>query len=145
MDTLSKTRRSWNMSRIRGRDTAPERAVRSLLYRMGFRFRLHVRTLPGRPDVVLSRYRTVVFIHGCFWHRHNACRLAYTPKTRTQFWLDKLNGNVARDRAISKKLRSQGWQVVVVWECELRNMDRLTRRLTAEMEKQVHHVSVPNY
>jgi DNA mismatch endonuclease, patch repair protein len=139
MDTLSKTKRSWNMSRIRGRNTVPERAVRSLLHRMGFRFRLHSRSLPGKPDVVLSKYRTVVFVHGCFWHRHKACRLAYTPKSRTPFWLGKFSSNVARDRAVTKKLRSQGWHVVVVWECELSDMDRLATRLAADLERPINN------
>jgi DNA mismatch endonuclease (patch repair protein) len=129
MDTLSKTRRSWNMSRIHGRDTVPERAVRSLLHKMGFRFRLKSRSLPGKPDVVLSRHRTVVFVHGCFWHRHRGCKLAYMPKSRVQFWERKFAANVRRDRAVARLLRDLGWNMVTVWECELSDLPRVTRRL----------------
>jgi DNA mismatch endonuclease (patch repair protein) len=135
MDTVSKAIRSWNMSRIRSCDTMPERAVRSLLHRMGYRFRLHHKALPGRPDVVLTRYRTVVLVHGCFWHRHEACRFAYTPKTRQRFWRAKFTANVVRDRVVQKELRKRGWRVVVVWECELRNMERLATRLAAAMKR----------
>lgn len=129
MDRLSSAERSRNMARIRGSDTGPERAVRSLLHRLGYRFRLHSKALPGRPDLVLPRYGTALFVHGCFWHRHRACRFAYTPKTRVRFWTDKFSANVARDRRVVRKLRSQGWHVVVVWECELRDIDALSERL----------------
>lgn len=118
-DKLNKSRRSWNMSRIRGKDTTPERAVRSLLHRHGYRFRLHLRDLPGRPDIVLPRYKTVILVHGCFWHRHRNCRNCTTPANNRDFWIKKLKGNVARDRRNEAKLRKAGWQVVVVWECEL--------------------------
>ena len=97
-DILSKERRSWNMSRIRGSDTKPELLVRSLLHRMGYRFRLHRKDLPGRPDIVLPKYRTVIFVHGCFWHRHKGCKYAYTPKSRTDFWQNKFQGTVERDK-----------------------------------------------
>lgn len=123
------------MSRIRCRDTGPERAVRSLLHRLGYRFRLHGRKLPGKPDVVLPRHRTVVLVHGCFWHRHARCGFAYTPKTRPRFWQAKFDANVARDRRVILELRRQGWRVVVVWECELRNMERLALRLTKLLKK----------
>jgi len=118
-DFLSPAHRSWNMSRIRGEDTSCERVVRSALHRAGYRFRKNVRTLPGRPDIVLPRYRTVVLIHGCFWHRHTGCRFAYTPKSRVEFWQTKFAGNVERDRRVCRKLRQDGWKVVVVWECAL--------------------------
>lgn len=129
MDRLTKAERSWNMSRIRGRDTSPERAVRSILHRLGYRFRLHSRSLPGRPDVVLPKYGTAVLVHGCFWHRHSRCSFAYTPKSRTQFWSQKFEANVARDRRVARTLRSLGWHVIVVWECELRDATSLSRRL----------------
>lgn len=135
MDTVSKAIRSWNMSRIRCSDTAPERAVRSLLHRMGYRFRLHCKALPGRPDVVLPRYRTVVLVHGCFWHRHKSCRFAYVPKTREEFWQAKFDANVARDQVVFRSLRAQGWHVIVVWECETRNVTRLARRFTSALRK----------
>lgn len=117
------------MSRIRGRDTRPEKAVRSLLHRMGFRFRLHRRDLPGSPDIVLPRLRTVIFVHGCFWHRHPGCRYAYTPRTRKSFWNAKFAANRARDRRHVRELRSLGWRVVTVWECDVAASDRLALRL----------------
>ena len=129
MDRLTPAQRSWNMSRIAGKDTSPERAVRSILHRLGCRFRLHVRGLPGRPDIVLPRHETVVLVHGCFWHRHRNCRLAYLPKSRVEFWTNKFNANVRRDRRISERLRRDGWHVVVVWECQLRRPASVSGRL----------------
>ena len=129
VDTLSRKRRSWNMSRIKGRDTAPERIVRSVLHRLGFRFRLHGQKLPGRPDIVLPKYKTVVLVHGCFWHRHSRCRFAYTPKSNVAFWLRKFEENVARDRRTKRRLRTLGWAVVTVWECETANLQRLAARM----------------
>lgn len=129
MDRLTPERRSWNMSRIHGRDTRPEREVRSLLHRLGFRFRLNSRALPGTPDVVLPKYRSVVLVHGCFWHRHADCPLAYTPKSHRAFWSHKFAENVARDRKNVAALRASGWQVIVVWECELIDAEILSRRL----------------
>jgi DNA mismatch endonuclease (patch repair protein) len=126
------------MSRIRGRDTTPERAVRSILHRLGYRFRLHSRSLPGRPDVVLPRYKTVVFVHGCFWHRHKKCRFAYVPKSRTKFWTEKFSGNVERDRRVVRMLRSIGWRVLVVWECELRDVQSVSDRLDTELRHYIH-------
>ncbi len=117
-DRLTKARRSWNMSRIRGKDTTPERVVRSALHRLGYRFRLHSRKLPGRPDIVLPRHRLAVFVHGCFWHRHRGCRNCTTPTNNRRFWVAKLEGNAARDRMHMRTLRKLGWRVVVVWECE---------------------------
>jgi DNA mismatch endonuclease (patch repair protein) len=117
-DRLTKARRSWNMSRIRGKNTTPERMVRSALHRMGFRFRLHAKGLPGRPDVVMRKHRTVVFVHGCFWHRHKGCRNCTTPTNRREWWLAKLKGNATRDILHAKALRKLGWKVVVVWECQ---------------------------
>lgn len=129
MDRLSKSRRSWNMSRIRGKNTGPERLVRSLLHRMGYRFRLHRNDLAGRPDIVLPKHRTVVFVHGCFWHRHARCRFAYTPKSRVRFWTKKFKDNTERDRHNARRLRSQGWHVVIIWECETRALDKLKSKL----------------
>ena len=117
-DRLSKERRSWNMSRIRGKNTTPEIVVRRALHGMGYRFRLHGRKLPGRPDVVLPRHKTVVFVHGCFWHRHRKCKNCTTPTNRRAWWLKKLEGNAARDRLHRRALSKLGWKVVVVWECE---------------------------
>jgi DNA mismatch endonuclease (patch repair protein) len=106
------------MSRIRGKDTTPEMAVRSALHRLGYRFRLHGKGLPGRPDIVMPRYRTVVFVHGCFWHRHAGCRNCTTPTNNRDFWVAKLAGNAARDKKHALALRRLGWRVMVVWECQ---------------------------
>jgi DNA mismatch endonuclease (patch repair protein) len=105
------------MSGIRGRDTQPELAVRRILHACGLRYRLHVRRLPGRPDIVLPRYRAVVFVHGCFWHQHAGCPYAYRPKSNREFWESKLDGNVARDELQQRILGELGWRVFVVWEC----------------------------
>ena len=125
-DTLSAERRSWNMSRIGSRNTTPEIRMRSLLHRAGFRFRLHAAGLPGKPDIVLRRYKTVVFVHGCFWHRHGGCRKATTPSTRTEFWQSKFNATIERDRRKTSELNAMGWRVLTVWECELeKNPDQV--------------------
>ncbi|WP_308719825.1 very short patch repair endonuclease [Komagataeibacter xylinus] len=135
-DTISAERRSWNMSRIRGRDTGPEMRLRSLLHRVGFRFRLHAKELPGKPDIVLPKYHTVIFVHGCFWHRHEGCRNATKPATRTEFWQAKFDGNVARDKRNKAALEAAGWTVITVWECELKaNADRLVQQLSNEIRK----------
>ena len=134
MDTLTPERRSWNMSRIRGRDTRPERLVRSLLHRMGYRFRLHRKDLPGRPDIVLPRYRTVILVHGCYWHRHPACRLAYTPKSNREFWEEKFSENVRRDSLQYEELGALGWRVLVVWECETKKLQTLSERLLQNLD-----------
>ena len=119
-DRISPEHRSWNMSRIRGKDTGPELRLRSLLHRAGFRYRLHDTTLPGKPDLVFPRYRTVIFVHGCYWHRHSGCKYAATPRTRTDFWLAKFQGTVERDRRTAEALTQRGWRVITVWECELK-------------------------
>ena len=128
-DSLTKAHRSWNMSRIRARDTKPELIVRSVLHRLGFRFRLSPRKLPGSPDVVLTRHRIAVYVHGCFWHRHRGCRFAYTPKSNIAFWLKKFAENVARDHRANAQLRKMGWRIVTVWECQCRQPERLQVRL----------------
>ena len=119
VDRISKERRSWNMSRIRGQDTVPEKRLRSLLHRSGYRFRLHDPKLPGHPDVVLPKYHAVVFVHGCYWHRHIACPKATTPKSRTEFWQSKFNATVERDQRKAAELARLGWRVITVWECDL--------------------------
>lgn len=121
--------RSRNMAAIHGRDTTPERRVRSLLHQLGYRFRLHRRDLPGSPDIVLPKHHTVVFVHGCFWHRHPGCRYTTTPRTRAAFWQSKFRQNVERDARQISELRAAGWSVMVVWECELRDIEALTTRL----------------
>lgn len=121
------------MSRIRGKDTKPEMRVRSLLHRMGFRFRLHRKDLPGKPDIVLPAYETVVFVHGCFWHRHPGCRFAYTPKSRVDFWQTKFRRNVERHQEVTAELEELGWRVVVIWECETASEEQLQQRLYNEL------------
>jgi len=113
------------MAAIRGKDTKPEMLVRRYLHRAGFRYRLHAKDLPGKPDIVLPKYRAVIFVHGCFWHRHEGCKNAVMPKTNEAFWRKKLEGNVQRDRRNEEKLKKQGWRVLTVWECEADNEDRL--------------------
>ena len=127
-DRVSEAQRSRNMGAVQSSDTAPERAVRSILHRLGLRFRLHQRALPGTPDIVLKRHATVLFVHGCFWHCHD-CPRGKAPSTRTEFWLPKLQRNRERDLANVASLGELGWRVLIVWECELSDPRRLTRRL----------------
>lgn len=122
------------MAQIRGKDTRPETAVRSLLHRMGYRFRLHSAKLPGCPDIVLPRFRSVIFVHGCFWHRHPGCRFAYVPKSRTEFWEKKFQSNVRRDQEVRRELGRLGWRVLVVWECEIRDGEKLAERLKSFLD-----------
>ena len=128
-DRFSKERRSLVMASVRSRDTKPELLVRSLLHRLGFRFRVNVTGLPGRPDIVLRRHQTTIFVHGCFWHRHKGCAKTTFPASNMKYWQDKFDSNIARDIRTAKHLRRLGWKVIVVWECELTNVGRLTRRL----------------
>ena len=118
------------MARVRGKDTKPELVVRRALFAMGFRYRLHRKDLPGRPDIVFSSKRKAIFVHGCFWHRHAGCRMASTPKTRTEFWVDKFDANERRDAAAIEALEALGWQVLVVWECETRRPELLEKTLS---------------
>lgn len=119
MDTIQPERRSWNMSRIKSKNTTPERIVRSFLHRNGFRFRLHVKDLPGKPDIVLPKYKTVIEVRGCFWHRHEGCKYAYMPKTKIDFWQKKFEENTKRDIANEQTLLAAGYQVLIIWECEI--------------------------
>lgn len=130
MDRIAKNQRSALMGRIRSKDTAPEKLVRRLLHRLGFRFRLHDSALPGSPDIILGRHRTVVFVHGCFWHQHPRCRRAFMPKSRPEYWKPKLAGNVERFRVVRRQLRRLGWRVLVVWECEVRDLFTLRNTLS---------------
>ena len=120
-DIVDAARRSWNMGRIPSKDTEPELILRSSLQRYGFRFRLHRKNLPGRPDIVFPKYRVAMFVHGCFWHRHG-CRRTYTPKSRIDYWTAKFERNVARDSEQHRKLIEAGWRVVTVWECAVKEL-----------------------
>lgn len=132
-DSLTPEHRSWNMSRIKSKDTKPEKIVRSILHRMGFRFRLHRKDLPGSPDIVLPKHHTVIFVHGCFWHRHEGCKECTTPKTNTKFWLEKFQKNIERDQNAQRSLDELGWHVVTVWACETKGPELLSRRLFEEL------------
>jgi DNA mismatch endonuclease, patch repair protein len=129
MDTLTPEQRSERMRRIPGRNTTPELCVRRLVSSLGYRYRVQVGRLPGRPDLVFAGRRKVIFVHGCFWHRHSRCRLARLPKSRLHFWLPKLESNSERDRRNIADLRRAGWRVLVIWECQLRNVASLRRRI----------------
>ena len=109
------------MSGIRGKDTRPEMLVRRHLHSLGFRFRLHAKTLPGRPDLILPKYRTVIFVHGCFWHRHADCKYATNPRSNQKFWLDKFESNIRRDKKAMAELLGFGWRILLIWECGMRN------------------------
>lgn len=131
MDTLTRAERSERMARVAGKNTVPEMIVRRLVYGLGYRYRLHGRDLPGRPDLVFGRRRKVIFVHGCFWHRHPdpSCKLARLPKSRLDFWRRKLEANRERDLRNEKSLRALGWKTLVIWECELGDRAALERRL----------------
>ena len=134
-DVHSKEIRSYNMSRIRSRNTKPELLVRHFLFRNGFRYRLHIKALSGSPDIVLKKYNTVVFIHGCFWHGHTDCKYFQMPETRKQYWEPKIARNIANDLKHVQSLKAQGWKVIVVWECELRKtkIDETLSRVAATL------------
>ena len=129
MDRISKEHRSWNMSRIQSGNTKPEKTVRSILHGLGYRFRLHQKNLPGKPDIVLARYNSVIFVHGCFWHRHKDCKNASVPKTKKTFWEEKFKANIERDIKVKNELKSNGWRVLVVWECELTDIESVEKEL----------------
>lgn len=139
VDVHTPAQRSFNMSRIRGKDTKPEILIRSMLHRAGFRFRKNVRDLVGKPDLVLPKYKAVVFVHGCFWHRHVGCQFASCPSSNTEFWQQKFLRTVERDVAIQQSLSERGWSVLTVWECEIKRdpadaLARLITKLGAEIE-----------
>jgi DNA mismatch endonuclease (patch repair protein) len=129
MDRLSKTQRSENMRRIRSRDTHPEMVVRRAAHRLGYRFRLHVKNLPGKPDLTFASKKRVIFVHGCFWHQHSKCREGRLPDSRLEYWVPKLARNVARDKEHVASLRRLGWKVLTLWECQVTNGDSLERML----------------
>jgi DNA mismatch endonuclease (patch repair protein) len=143
-DVLTAEQRSRCMASIRGRNTKPERIVRSTLHRMGYRFRVHRRDLDGKPDIVLTRLHKIVFVHGCFWHMHRCKYGRVVAKTNADFWRAKREGNVARDRRNISALRRAGWDVRVIWECQTRSMDSLTKRLAAMFPPQTRDSNAPS-
>lgn len=135
MDKLSKEKRSWNMSRIKSKNTKPELKVRSLLHKLGYRFRLHRKDLPGKPDIVLPKYKAVILVNGCFWHRHPRCKKAYTPKENVDFWEEKFNKNISRDKKNLELLKKYGWDVFIVWECETGSRSSIEKALEGFLSK----------
>jgi DNA mismatch endonuclease (patch repair protein) len=133
MDVFTPEKRSHLMSLVRGKDTKPELIVRKLLHRLGYRFRLHRRDLPGKPDIVLPRYKTAIFVHGCFWHGHN-CKGGARPSSNVEFWNDKLAKNIVRDQVNVNKLKLLGWRCIIVWQCETRNEEALEKKLKAALK-----------
>ncbi|MDO8912196.1 MAG: DNA mismatch endonuclease Vsr [Phenylobacterium sp.] len=133
MDIVDKARRSAMMAGIRGKDTAPELKVRRAAHALGYRFRLHRRGLPGSPDLVFPARKKVIFVHGCYWHRHDGCRYATVPKSNPAFWAEKFEKNVARDRRVLEELADLGWDAMVVWECETRDATVLNERIASHL------------
>jgi DNA mismatch endonuclease (patch repair protein) len=138
-DKLTPEKRSWNMSRIKGKDTKIEVEVRKYLFSKGYRFRKNDKRYPGKPDIVLPKYHVAIFVHGCFWHRHEGCKDATTPKTRTEFWLEKFDKNVKNDQIKQEKLRELGWKVIVIWECEIKK-DLIKTMEWLEQEIKYHDI-----
>ena len=129
VDRIPPERRSWLMSRVRSKDTSPEMAVRRLTHSMGYRYRLHGKDLPGSPDLVFPSRKAVIFVHGCFWHRHDGCKKATTPKTRNEYWANKFELNVSRDARAISDLEIKGWKALIIWECETRNLEYLSLKI----------------
>ena len=146
MDVHSPAQRSHNMSQIKGKDTRPEILIRKLLWASGYRYRLHRKDLPGMPDVVLSKYMAVIFVHGCFWHRHG-CKATTTPKTNQKFWRDKFDNNIIRDKRNLCLLQEQGWRVMVVWECAVKgkgtNLNNILTRLQHWLNSDSRYLEIP--
>jgi len=130
VDVFNEEKRSWIMSRVKNKNTKPEIIIRSIIHRLGYRFRKNSLNLPGRPDIVLARHRKVIFVHGCFWHGHKQCKRASRPTTNTIFWAKKLDANIVRDKHNNKALRALGWKTLTVWECQTKkNQDKLLTKL----------------
>ena len=134
MDTVSKEVRSRNMSAIRSKNTNPETVVRSLLFALGYRYRLHKKDLPGKPDIILKKHNTVIFVHGCFWHQHKECKRANIPKSNKKYWIPKLERNAERDKINKRELNKLGWNVITIWECETKD----SGKITAELKKKLN-------
>ncbi|MES3016846.1 MAG: DNA mismatch endonuclease Vsr [Bacteroidota bacterium] len=139
-DVHSKETRSYNMSRIRSKDTKPEMLVRKFLHKNGFRYRLHVKDLPGKPDIVLPKYKTVIFVHGCFWHGHEGCKYYVVPKTRSEWWVEKIGKNKSNDIKAENALSSTGWKIINIWECDIKSekaFNRASHQLWKELERNI--------
>ena len=135
-DKLTREKRSWNMSRIRRKNTEIEIKVRKYLFSQGFRFRKNVADMPGKPDIVLSKYKTIIFIHGCYWHRHASCKNCTTPNTNREFWLKKFEKNMQNDSKHQQELEAAGWKVLILWDCEIENdFERLMDNLVVELQR----------
>jgi DNA mismatch endonuclease, patch repair protein len=147
MDVHSPEQRSFNMSRIRGKDTGPEMIVRRWFWKNGYRYRLHRKDLPGKPDIILPKYHAVLFVHGCFWHRHG-CKATTAPSTNQEFWLKKFNDTITRDNQNIQTLIENGWRVAIVWECVLKNkntfQDSVTKNITEWLHSNTKFMSIPN-
>ena len=141
MDRLTPERRSWLMSRVKSKNSLAELRVRRLAHSLGLRYRLHRHDLPGTPDLVFPKHRVVVFVHGCFWHRHPRCKKATTPRSRVPFWQGKFNRNVARDQQAARDLEALGWAVAVIWECETKDEDTVLTFLSKVFGSRVRNVS----
>lgn len=144
-DIVKKQTRSRMMAGIRGKDTQPELAIRRALHARGFRFRLHAKALPGRPDLVLSKHRAAIFVHGCFWHRHEECRFATTPTTRADFWQTKFEANIIRDTKAMIELRQDGWRLATIWECSLRKpvqVEAVAEIVTAWLRSEIQSIEI---
>ena len=140
VDQISKKHRSWNMSRIKSRDTKPEKIVRSLLHRLGYRFRIYRKDLPGKPDIVLPKYHIAILVHGCFWHQHEGCSRCTKPSTNQEYWTSKFTRNKQRDREVVAELEKLGWKVMVIWECETKKnkMKLLESKILKVLYKEKH-------
>ena len=129
MDVHNKKTRSYNMSRIKSRNTKPEIVVRSLLFKRGYRYRLHDKAIPGKPDIIFRNRKKVIFVHGCFWHRHKDCPYSTTPKTNMNFWNDKFNKNMIRDKKVQREIKKLGWSSLIIWECTIKDQNKLLKKL----------------
>lgn len=129
MDFMGPFQRSAAMSRVRGKNTKPELVIRKLLFLMGFRYRLHLKDLPGKPDIVFTKKRKIIFVHGCFWHQHKNCSKSTIPKTKPDWWREKLERNILRDTHVERSLAQRGWSILVIWECEIKQLDVVKMKL----------------
>jgi DNA mismatch endonuclease, patch repair protein len=142
-DTFSREKRSWIMSRVKSKHTLPEILVRRYLHSKGFRFRLHVKELPGKPDIVLPKYKSIILVHGCFWHGHSGCAKARLPKTRTEWWEKKMNYNIVKDAKTKRLLKKSGWSVITVWQCQLttKKGDSTLKKIAAFLKKRANDIN----